>query len=293
MGEIPTWEDFLAAADEDVASVAPQTVVISAGGSRRAAALAGINLQSDAYVQWAREQNRDSFALLFQHGVQHIIAAAITENQINETTPVYREKLLAWTAWGMSGQSALADYARLGWKVRLLGTESLPPLQDCAQRLERETLPVSQKNVWWFVAPEPESYWHQLIQVVRQTQVQSRAELVKALYGTDIPPATLFISYGKPLFMPAQVPPLLQGTLQSYWLQRPGYLTDRTQLRQILYDFAYLRATWLEDKTARAQEILPYRATWENAPTLGLGQRIGSFWLPDYLKIDSPPSTHN
>lgn len=280
MGEVPTWEQFLAAADEEVALVAPTTVVISAGGSRRAAALAGISLQSDEYVHWAREQNQASFTLLFQHGIKHIVAAAITENQINETTPVYREKLLQWTAWGLCGSSALAEYARSGWKVRLLGTEALPELQACTHCLEQHTPTVSDKNVWWFVAPEPESYWQQLIQVSQQTNVQTRADLVMALYGDDIPPASLFISYGKPLFMPAQVPPLLQGTMQSYWLQRPGYLTDRMQLRQILYDYAYLRATWREDKTARAEEVLPHRTTWENAPILGLGQRVGSFWLP-------------
>lgn len=280
MAEIPSWDYFLAAADEEVALVAPTTVVISAGGSRRAAALAGISLQSDEYVHWAREQNQASFTLLFQHGIKHIVAAAITENQLNEITPVYREKLLQWTAWGLCGPSALADYAHAGWKVRLLGTETLPELQACAQCLEQNTPAVSDKNVWWFVAPEPESYWRQLIQVAQRTNAQTRDDLVMALYGADIPTASLFISYGKPLFMPAQVPPLLQGTMQSYWLQRPGYLTDKVQLRQILYDYAYLRVTWREDKTARAEEVLPYRTIWENAPTLGLGQRLGSFWLP-------------
>ena len=88
MAGIPTGYYFLAAADEEVALVAPTAVVISAGGSRRAAALAGISLQSDEYVHWARKQNQASFTLLFQHGIKHIFAAAITENQLNEITPV-------------------------------------------------------------------------------------------------------------------------------------------------------------------------------------------------------------
>ncbi len=280
IGQIPTWEQFAAAPDDVVAQVAPATAVFSAGGSRRAAVLAGISPQSNAYVQWARQQNLATFALLFRHGVRHVIAAAITQNQLNETTPVYRERLLQWTEWGMSGPEALADYARLGWKVRLLGTESLPELQTCARRLATETVPQSDKTVWWFVAPDPESHWRHLLKVAQSNNAHSPAELRVALYGEPIPPATLFIAFGKPLFMPEQVPPLLMGALQCYWLQRPGYLTDPVVLRQILYDYAYLRPTWQEDKSRRSDEVLDNRPLWENAPTLGLGQRIGSFWFP-------------
>lgn len=277
---IPTWETFRDAPDEQIAAVAPQTAVFSAGGTRRAAALAGIAANRDDYAVWAREQNLRTFDLLFRHGVQHIIAAAITQNQLNETTPIYRERLLQWTAWGMSGSEALTDYKRLGWKVRLLGTEYLPDLQDCADQLQTSTLHNSDKNVWWFVAPKPDSYWDHLLQVMKTTQAQTRTELIQALYGEVIPLATLFIAYGKPLIMPEQIPPLLMGTMQCYWLQRPGYLTDVTLLRQILYDFAFLRPTWQQDKTERAEEIITQAAMWQQMPTVGLGKRSGSFWLP-------------
>lgn len=276
----PTWEIFRDAPDEQIAAVAPRTAVFSAGGTRRAAALAGIAANSDTYVVWAREQNLRTFDLLFRHGIQHVIAAAITQNQLNETTPIYRERLLQWTAWGMSGPEALADYKRLGWKVRLLGTEYLPDLQNCAEQLQTSTLPNSDKNVWWFVAPQPDSYWDHLLQVMKSTQAPTRVELTKAIYGEVIPPATLFIAYGKPLIMPEQIPPLLMGTMQCYWLQRPGYLTDVTLLRQILYDFAFLRPTWQQDKTERTEEVVAQAVMWQRMPTVGLGKRSGSFWLP-------------
>ena len=275
-----SWEQFLAAPTAEVAQVAPTTAVFSAGGTRRAAALAGISAQSDQYVHWAREQNLQTFALLFEHGVRHIVAAAITHNQLQETTPVYRERLLAWTAWGMSGREALADYARLGWKVRLLGTEYVPELQACAAELAAQTPAHSDKTVWWLVAPDPESYWQQLLQAAHRTHAQTRTELMLALYGEVIPPATLFVAYGKPLLMPEQVPPLLVGEMQCYWLQRPGYLTDVVQLREILYDFAYLRPTWQADKSGRTAEVLAEPAFWASQTTLGLGVRHGSFWLP-------------
>src|SRR5690606_30595007 len=166
---IPDWNTFLAAPEEQVAAIAPETAVFSAGGTRRAAALAGISAQSDAYVQWAREQNLQTFDLLFRHGVKHVVAAAITQNQLNETTPIYRDRLLEWTAWGMCGREALTDYQRLGWKVRLLGTEYLPELDACAAQLQANTPAASDKNVWWFVAPEPEVYWKQVLRAAHTT----------------------------------------------------------------------------------------------------------------------------
>ena len=274
------WPHFLAAPAGEVARIAPATAVFSAGGTRRAAALAGISAQSEAYVQWAREQNRATFELLFQHGVCHVLAAAITQNQLQETTPIYRERLLQWTAWGMSGREALADYARLGWKVRLLGTEDVPELQACAAELEGSTAAHSDHTVWWFVSPTPESHWQQLLQAAHRTHATTRADLLMALYGEAIPPATLFIGYGKPLLMPELVPPLLMGSpMHCYWLQRPGYLTDPTTLREILYDFAYLRDTWQADKTERAASALAQPALWQHT-TLGLGERVGAFWVP-------------
>ena len=78
----------------------------------------------------------------------------------------------------------------------------------------------------------------------------------------------------------AIIPPLLVGQLQCYWSQQPGYTLTEVQLRTILYDYAYLRTTWQEEKLERAKTALDHRQAWEEGPTLGLGMRLGSFWYP-------------
>ena len=71
------------------------------------------------------------FELFFRFGVRHIFNTLIRPNQFAEVGR-YRERLLDWLDWGVAGPEALADYARLGWRVRLLGTMSVPAVAgDC------------------------------------------------------------------------------------------------------------------------------------------------------------------
>src|SRR5690242_4037768 len=53
---IPTIEQFLAAPVEQVAEVAPATLIFAAGGTRRSAALSGLSPQSDDYAYWSRDR---------------------------------------------------------------------------------------------------------------------------------------------------------------------------------------------------------------------------------------------
>src|SRR5262249_25453978 len=53
---IPTLDEFLAAPIEAVRTVAPETVILGVGGTRRRAILAGLSTTSDEYAQWTREQ---------------------------------------------------------------------------------------------------------------------------------------------------------------------------------------------------------------------------------------------
>ncbi|MFW5941267.1 MAG: hypothetical protein ACOC8X_00560 [Chloroflexota bacterium] len=272
--------DFLEAPIEEVRAVAPDTLILAAGGTRRSAALSGIAPESNDYARWSRERMMQCCQLLFDHGVQHILTFAIVESQMAERTAGYREKLEQWVDWGLAGPQALADYERLGWRVRLVGSQEFPALGDAAARLEASTPGGGTPAIWWFVIPDLEAPWRWLIDAARRSNSSSRKEVATALYGEPIPPATLLLSFGKPLVSPALLPPLLYGKTHCYWSQRPSYELDRQQLRAILYDFAFLRRTWREDKRGRAEAALAQRSAWQQGPTIGLGRRLGPFWYP-------------
>ena len=286
---IPTLDEFLHAPLDEVRRVAPATMILGTGGTRRRAVLEGISPHSDTYTQWTRQQMVQCIDLIFQHGVQHVFAAMLVRGHAQEITSGYRDKLIEWTAWGTAGPEAIADYRRLGWRVRLLGSESWPDLAPVADQLRAETAQATGPTLWFTVVSQVEAAWARILRIAREQGIESRRELVRAVYGEDIPPATLYLGSGKPQVDESIVLPLLIGKLECYWRQNLGFDLDAPTLRTILYDYTYVRPTWRADKTGRAEQVLAYRAAWEEPPVIGLGQRLGPFWYPAPIPDPPPP----
>jgi len=276
---VPSLEEFLLTPIQEIAKVAPTTMVYAPGGTRRQAVFTGIEPWSDHYVEWGRERILEQIDLIFRHGVRNLIVIAFTPGNIKETDR-YRSQLFERAKWVFGGAESLAKYTRSGWRVRLLGAESVPELKSTAAHLRTATLAQSEHTLYWSVVPDAESPWQELLAAARRTQLHTRAEAMCELYGEEIPPATLYLAFGKPLISLELVPPLLVGQIQCYWYQKAGYTLTELQLRTILHDYAYLRPTWREEKLERAKQALPDRKAWEEAPMLGLGMRLGPFWYP-------------
>jgi hypothetical protein len=242
--------------------------------------LQGFSVQDADYAQWTRQQMMACYELIFQHGVQHLVATMLVSSHNDETTPGYRERIVGWTAWAAAGDEALALYSCQGWRVRLIGVESWPELIPTAKRLLESTAHHPGPTLWYSVASRPERTWQRLLEVAVEQRITARTELVAALYGEEIPPATLYLGSGKPQVEDSQIPLLLVGKLECYWRQHLGYDLDAKTLRTILYDYAYVRPTWQADKTGRAEEVLTYAYAWQSPPVIGLGRRLGPFWYP-------------
>ncbi|HYF61160.1 MAG TPA: hypothetical protein VD886_00010 [Herpetosiphonaceae bacterium] len=273
----PSLQEFLAAPIEEVSKVAPTTMIYSSSGSRRAAALAGVPMKD--YPAWSLPRLFDQLAIFLRYGVRHLVVPMLMPSGYRETTPGYRENIEGWVDRGLAGPDTLAHWRRQGWRVRMLGTEAAPGLQAAAARLAAET-PPGPPTIWFTIVPEAGLPWEWALAAARASGATTRAEAALALYGEDIPPATLFLSWGKPIVNHDLLPPLLVGDLQCYWYQRPGYSVTDSDFRTILYDYAFTRKTWKEDKTGRDEQALHYRAEFENAPIIGLGRRLGPFWYP-------------
>jgi hypothetical protein len=277
---IPTLEEFLTAPVEEVAKVAPATMIYGVSGTRRQAALNGIEPWSDEYVRWARTGTMRGAELIFSYGVQNLLMVALVPSNLQEVDP-YRDQLVQRAKWVIAGDEALADYARLGCRARLLGVENSSELSETAAYLRQVTSdPQRVHTFYWSMVFDAEEPWRRVLAAVQNSQAATQAEAIRALYGEEIPPATLYLAFGKPLISLEVIPPLLIGKIQCYWSQQPGYTLTETKLRTILYDYAYLRSTWHEEKTERAKEALAHRQAWEEGPIFGVGMRLGPFWYP-------------
>ena len=271
-------EEFLAATIEEVAQVVPATMIYATGGTRRAAALAGLSL-SDHYPRWTLVRMLESFALIFRFGVQHLIAPA-GRPQIFAERGLYRERVFSWMQKGLAGPKSLELYRGANWRVRLVvAGDPIPELAEIAATLDQATSAATGPNLWFLTTTDYAQLWSWIGRAF-VSGARTRAEAVRALFGDDIPPAPLLLSFGKPLVALDHLPPLLFEEIQCYWTQRPGYSLTERELRTILYDYAYLRSTWRQDKTGRAEEALLHRAAWEQGPTIGLGMHLGPFWYP-------------
>lgn len=280
--------DFLAAPLASMQPYAPAALVYAAAGTRRSAALAGLPADSDAYVRWSRSRMVEVLQLMFAHHVQHIFTIPATPGQFAETG-AYRQHLVRWIEWGVAGEQALADYAQLGWRVRLLtvGVAELAAAQARLAQLPAAHDPTA-KTLWFVVVSDTELLWQQLLRAAAQAHAVTRAAAAQAFYGESLPDIALYLAFGKPVIAPELLPPLLYSKVDCYWTQRPGYQLSEAEFRTILYDRAVLRSTWQTDKSERASAALNKRQAWEQGPILGLGQRFGPYWYPQPFSVPQP-----
>lgn len=282
----PTLAEFLAAPAAAIRPFVPAALVYAAAGTRRAAALAGKG-GGEEYVQWSRSRMIEILEMMFAHNVQHIFTIPATPGQFAEVG-AYRANLMRWIEWGVAGDEALADYRRLGWRVRLACVNA-PELAAAQNRLAQ--LPTGDccdaKTLWYVVVADRDALWRQILSAAAAGRATTRQEAARALYGELPPDISLFLGFGKPVMGPDLLPPLLSDKVDCYWTQRPGYQLSEQEFRTILYDRALLRATWQADKTERAAAVLAQRRAWEEGPILGLGTRLGPYWYPQGCQAPS------
>lgn len=275
----PSLAAFLAATPEEIRAVAPATVIYTPGGTRRAAVLAGVDLQSEAYPAWTLRRMWRVIAEMAAAGVQHLVVNVAWPGQFAETTPKYRERLFAWIADGLGGSLAVEQYAALAITPRLLHAddEALAPLHGCLA--DAPPIGPEAMRIWWYVCPDHGLPWRAMARA-GAAGATTQAEIIQAICGEAVPPADILVSFSKPLVSPGIMPFFLMSATSAYWTQEPGFSLDTVSLRRILYDHHYLRATWSADKTHRYTQVEQLRAH-SLQHIVGLGRRIGPFWLAD------------
>jgi hypothetical protein len=276
----PDRATFLDATDAEVAAIAPATAVYALGGTRRRAAMEGIPLD-ETYIDHSRPQMVDNIAIFFRHGIRHLIVPCLGPRQLAEVAP-YGERIIDWSIRALAGPEMLEDYRRLGWRARMIVTSPIPALHAAAERLRQEPSDPRFPTIWYYFVADDTDPWAELFAAVQRTGARTYAEALRAVYGEEVPPATLFVGFGKPVTGTTLVPPLLCApNMQCYWMQRAGLrLTDR-MLRDILYDYAYTRQTWRADRRFRYEQSAEQQTVWETTQILGVGSAKNGFWYPE------------
>jgi hypothetical protein len=184
---------------EQVAELAPQTVIYAPGGTRRQAVLAGLRPDDDTYAAWSRQQMLTSLEQLFRFGVEHVVVNVLRPAQVAEVGP-YRERLFSWLHEGLGGPQALADYEARGWRARVMGASGVSQLEALKEHLLAQSNPATYRHtVWFYLCVTIDSVFVDIANAMHQANETTQSAAISALYGEAIPPATLLLGFGKPL----------------------------------------------------------------------------------------------
>jgi hypothetical protein len=276
------FDEFRSLPVDDIAKQIPPSMIFAAGGTRRAARLAGIKDQNE-YARWSSKQLIECFGLFAKYGLRHIVTHAIVPTQWMEVTPDYRENLVEWVGGILTDEETVDEYKRRGWRACLIGADHIPELKPASETLQ-DNFPKSDYplTVYFIVTPSYDSHWVDLASILRWDW-RTQDELIVEQYQEAIPPVKLYVGYGKPTLSAAVCPPALGAFegMHCYWLQKPGYVTNEISVLSILYDYAITRQTWIRDKSDRTEQVLQYRTEMLRENVLGVGKRLGPFWYPD------------
>lgn len=277
---IPTQEEFLAAPIEIVTDIAPRSMLFAPGGTRRSAAFAGVKAWSDSYLRLGQDGITRCLDVIFRHGVEHVFTPSIMVGHANEVEDIEQQLIMPMGRF-VTDTRLLTICREHGWRMKIAPSTYNDILQPFMDILD-ENAPENARHTWWMTfTPSYESWWSTLLALAKSEQVTSRNDAIRALYGEEVPPITLCLSFGKPMVSPDLISPLLMDNVHAYWSQQAGYGLTDVQFRKVLYDYAYLRQTWQKDKALRAREAQEQQEIWEQEVIVGLGKRLGPFWYPE------------
>ncbi|MBN1311016.1 MAG: hypothetical protein JXB30_06315 [Anaerolineae bacterium] len=286
--DIPKLDEFLAFPIEKVRPIVPPSLIFAAGGTRRSAALSGVS--PDDYPMWARQRMLETYQMFYAYGVRHIIAP-MTHPRMFKEKGYFGDNFVSWAEEGLAGSETLEHYRKAHWKAHMIVAVSntakdprIQRLQALAETLDQVTLEAD-IHLWYFVVPDYDDYWSWIAERLAAVEKPTRSHTIQALYGADIPPTDLLISFGKPTVSPDVLPPFLWNLVHTYWTQQPSYLLEDEVWRRILYDYAYERSTYRTDKTGREKSALKLPAFWKYGPTIGVGIRVGPYWYPEPFSL--------
>jgi len=121
------------------------------------------------------------------------------------------------------------------------------------------------------------------IEFYRETgRAPSRNDLTKLYYGESVEPANIFIGFDS--FSAFDMPLLDVGSTALYFTVCPSPYLTTTQLREILYDYIYLRnASYMNDPLKMGAQALDNMKSFYKAnkkQTQGIGFMMDGIWYP-------------
>lgn len=246
----------------------------------------------EAYMDASIKNHADLCAMLFEHGVQTILAP-VFGRELMRRGDEYTQRVgidgLVRTATDKNYRDFFEKY---NVKVRfygdyrdvLTGTPYEYALKSIYEVTEATKHHTAFQLFFGVFADEVTETISRLSveHYLAQGSIPDKEALVRKYYGEDLPPVSLFIGFDK--FSVFDMPLLTTGEEDLYFSLSPSPYMTTHQLRAILYDHIYVRPTPEPDYTKLPAEELNwlrdyYRHNKDYA--LGVGKLKFNLWFPE------------
>ena len=246
----------------------------------------------EAYMEISIQNHVDLCALLFDHGIDTILAPVFGRELMNRGDE-YTKRVgidgLVRTATDKNYREFFEEYnVRVrfygDYQQILTGTHYEYALQSM-QEVTGATKDNSNFRLYFGVFADD------VTETIARLSVEhflahgtspDKQTLVRKYYGEDLPSVSLFIGFDK--FSVFDMPLLTSGEEDLYFSVSPSpYMTER-QLRSILYDHLYVRPTPEPDYTKLKQDEIDWlRSHYHNHKdyAFGVGKLKFNLWFPE------------
>ncbi len=297
--EQPSWETFLAWPASEVArrmrQDGPKVCVFPINGTRRWAWLEhGEVLRTApdtfaAYMDIAERAYVRLFGMLFEHGVDTVLSPLFGDELLGRGEAYVRAVLEGVRRFAES--PTFTDFYRaFGVRVRYYGDFrrklahfSVADLLDSIDKVTRDTAQNAPcRLLLGLFADDP---WEQIGEIIvehyrHHGAPPSHAELVRAYYGEDVPPVTLFLGFDRPAVY--DYPLLASGQEDLYFTYAPSPYLEEGALRAILYDHLYTRRIPEPDWSALDDHVVETLRTYYHGVlkrVQGVGRVLAYVWV--------------
>lgn len=245
---------------------------------------------AENYVELTTHGYIKTYKLVFDHGIDTILAPVFGGEILNRGEEYMREigvgmELLA------THPAFLAFYEAYGVRVHFYGDyrnqlagTPYAYICDSFDEVTHKTAKNTKHRLFYGVWADAEAETIAALSVrhfQKTGRIPSRKELIEQYYGEYIEKADIFIGFEK--FNVFDYPMLGWGEESLYFTVAPSLYINERQLRNILYDYFYLRPVQDPDYFSMpAEDFEAMREFYNNyrEVTFGVGEMRGGIWYP-------------
>jgi adenosine tuberculosinyltransferase len=242
----------------------------------------------EAYNDISGKRHLEMYQLMFDHGLDTLVTP-IFGGEILNRGDEYMEKIGSGLARLATHPDFLAFYEKYKVRVHFYGDyrkqfagTSYAYLSDLFDHITKHTAHHNQHRLFYgvFASDATETIAEMSIRYYQNhQQTPSRQELITQYYGEYIEKADIFIGFEK--FNVFDYPMLGWGEESLYFTVAPSLYMNYHQLRNILYDYLYLRPVQDPDYFHMPnQDFELMRTYYQNnrEATFGIGEMRGGIW---------------